>query len=153
LTLQGPNIAAQTVLQKEDVSLGLSVINLANYLGSTILVTIAQKLLQTSLVARLKSVLPDLDLSTLAEGSVESFSKLASKEQLPTILSAYNDSLRGIWYLSLGLALLILFASLGMEWKNVKTQERGVPEQKDSQEVEAESPFRMREKARVALDV
>jgi hypothetical protein len=101
----------------------------------------------------LKSVLPDLDLSTLAEGSVESFSKLASKEQLPTILSAYNDSLRGIWYLSLGLALLILFASLGMEWKNVKTQERGVTEQKDSQEVEAESPFRMREKGRVALDV
>jgi hypothetical protein len=153
LTLQGPNIAAQTVLRKEDVSLGLSVINLANYLGSTILVTIAQTLLQTSLVAKLKSVLPDLDLSTLAEGSVESFNKLASKEQLPTVLIAYNDSLRGVWYLSLGLAFLILFASLGMEWKNVKTQERSVTEQKDSQEVEAESPFRMREKARVALDV
>jgi hypothetical protein len=97
--------------------------------------------------------LPDLDLSTLAEGSVESFSKLASKEQLPTVLIAYNDSLRGVWYMTLGLAFLILIASLGMEWKNVMTQERDVTAQKDSQEVEAVSPFRMREKARVALDV
>jgi hypothetical protein len=97
--------------------------------------------------------LPDLDLSTLAEGSVESFSKLASKEQLPTVLIAYNDSLRGVWYMTLGLAFLILIASLGMEWKNVMTQERDVTAQKDSQEVEAESPFDLREKARVALDV
>jgi MFS family permease len=153
LTLQGPNIAAQTVLQKEDVSLGLSVINLANYLGSTIFVTIAQTLLQTGLVAKLKSVLPDLDLSTLAEGSVASISNLASKEQLPTVLNAYNDSLRNVWYLTLGLAFVIMIAGFGMEWKNVKTQEKNAKEEKERLGVESASPGETREKARADLDV
>jgi hypothetical protein len=135
MTLQGPNIAAQTVLRKQDVSLGLSVINLANYLGSTIFVTIAQTLLQTGLVAKLKSVLPDLDLSTLAEGSVASISRLVTEEQLPVVLSAYNESLRSVWYLTLGLAFLIMFGGFGMEWKNVKTQETTLKAEKDRQGV------------------
>jgi hypothetical protein len=139
LILQGPNIAAQTVLRKEDVSIGLSVINLANYLGSTIFVTVAQTLLQTRLVAQLRSVFPDLDLNSLADGSASSIRNLASEEQLPTVLNAYNNSLRSIWYLALGLACLVLIASFGMEWKNVKTQEKGLVNEKDRQEVESKS--------------
>jgi hypothetical protein len=139
LILQGPNIAAQTVLRKEDVSIGLSVINLANYLGSTIFVTVAQTLFQTRLVAQLRSVFPDLDLNSLADGSASSIRNLASEEQLPTVLNAYNNSLRSIWYLALGLACLVLIASFGMEWKNVKTQEKGLVNEKDRQEVESKS--------------
>jgi hypothetical protein len=153
LILQGPNIAAQTVLRKEDVSIGLSIINLANYLGSTIFVTVAQTLLQTRLVAQLRSVFPDLDLITLADGGASSIRNLASEEQLPTVLNAYNDSLRNVWYLALGLACLVLMASFGMEWKNVKTQEKSLIDKKDSEEVELKSSIEPHKKSRTDHEV
>jgi hypothetical protein len=138
--LQGPNVAAQTVLRKEDVSIGLSIINLANYLGSTLFVTVAQVLLQNRLVAKLTLVLPDFDLGTLADGGASSIRKIALEKQLPTVLRAYNDSLRSVWYLALGLACLILLASFGIEWKNVKTQEKILAGKEGRQESESKSP-------------
>jgi MFS family permease len=122
LILQGPNIAAQTVLSKAETPIGLSVINLSNFLGSTIFVTVGQALIQSRLVERLQPVLSGVDLSNLAQGDAISIRNLATKEQLPAVLSAYNDALESVWYLSLGLACLVLLASLGMEWKNVKAK-------------------------------
>jgi fucose permease len=122
LTLQGPNIAVQTILLKEEVSIGLSIVNLFNYLGSTLFVTVGQVLLQQKLIDKLKPILPGSDLTSLADSSAAFIRNLASKEQLPAVLDAYNDSLRSVWYLALGLAGLILVASFGMEWKNVKEQ-------------------------------
>ncbi|KAF2033423.1 MFS general substrate transporter [Setomelanomma holmii] len=83
LTLQGPNIAAQTVLSKEDVSIGLSVLGLFNFLGSTIFVT-------------LKPILPDVDLGSLVDGSASSIRSSASSEQLPAVLNVYNDSIKSV---------------------------------------------------------
>jgi hypothetical protein len=120
--LQGPNIAAQTVLSKADAPIGLSIISLVNFLGSTIFVTIDQALIQSRLIKSLRPVFPDVDLSSLAQGDAISIRKLASSDQIPAVLSAYNDSLRSVWYLSLGLSCLVLLGSSGMEWKNVKAE-------------------------------
>jgi hypothetical protein len=120
LILQGPNIAAQTVLSKADASIGLSVINLANFLGSTIFVTVGQALIQSRLVKSLRHILPDVDLSSLAQGDAISIRNLASSDQLPAVLGVYNDALCSVWYLSLGLSCLVLLGGFAMEWKNVK---------------------------------
>jgi len=39
---------------------------------------------------------------------------------LPVVLEAYNEALRAVWYVGLGLACLTLLASLGFEWRSVK---------------------------------
>lgn len=122
LVLQGPNIAAQTVLSKQDVSIGLSIINLANFLGSTLFVTVAQALLQNQLVKSLKPILPNANLSEIATSGANSLREEASGEQLRAVLVAYNGAIRSVWYLALGLACLVLLASLGMEWRSVKGQ-------------------------------
>jgi hypothetical protein len=119
-TLQGPNIAAQTVLSKQQVSVGLSIINLANFLGSTIFVTVAQALLQNRLVAELEPILPGVDLTKIANSGAAFLRGATPPEILPAVLGAYNNALRGVWYLALGLSALILLASFGMEWKTVK---------------------------------
>ena len=118
--MQGPNIAAQTVLSKQEVSIGLSIINLANFLGSTIFVTVAQALLQNRLVAELEPLLPGVDLSKIANSGAAFLRDATTPELLPAVLGAYNNALRGVWYLALGLSGLVLLASFGMEWKNVK---------------------------------
>jgi MFS family permease len=140
LILQGPNIAVQTVLSKEDVSIGLSVINLANFLGSTIFVTVAQALLQSQLVKNVKPILPSVDLSSLADGGATSIRGQASRDELPAVLGAYNDSMRSIWYLALGLNAVVLVSSFGLEWKNVKKLKDGekVDGENQSSSVETE---------------
>ncbi|KAH4044316.1 hypothetical protein HBI55_206120 [Parastagonospora nodorum] len=120
LTLQGPNIAAQTVLSKQEVSVGLSIISLANFLGSTIFVTVAQALLQNRLVAELGPLLPGVDLRKIANSGAAFLRGATAPEMLPAVLGAYNNALRGVWYLALGLSGLVLLASFGIEWKNVK---------------------------------
>ncbi|KAF1920691.1 major facilitator superfamily domain-containing protein [Ampelomyces quisqualis] len=123
LILQGPNIAAQTVPSKEDVSIGLFIISLANFLGSTVFVTVGQALLQAQLLKKLQIIVPGFDSSRLTDGGASSIRTLASSEQLPAVLQAYNESIRTVWFLALGLAYLILLASLGLECKNVKNQD------------------------------
>ncbi|USP74915.1 hypothetical protein yc1106_02189 [Curvularia clavata] len=119
LVLQGPNIAAQTVLPKQDVSIGFAVINLANFLGSTLFVTVGQALLQSKLAKLLEPILPDADLRDIGSSGAISIREDAPAGQLGAVLVAYNDSIRSIWYLALGLSCLTLLASLGMEWRSV----------------------------------
>lgn len=122
LVLQGPNIAAQIVLSKQDVSIGLSIINLANFLGSTVFVAVGQALLQSKLVKSLKPILPDADLSEISSSGATSIRDNATGDQLRAVLVGYNDAIRFVWYLALGLACLVLLASFGMEWRSVKGQ-------------------------------
>lgn len=108
------------MLSKKEVSIGLSIINLANFLGSTISVTVAQALLQNRLVAELEPLLPGADLTKIANSGAAFLRGATTPDLLPEVLGAYNDALRDVWYLALGLSGLVLLASFGMEWKNVK---------------------------------
>jgi hypothetical protein len=78
---------------------------------------ISQALIQSRLVTSLRLVLPDVDLSSLAQSDAISIRKLASSDQLPAVLGAYNDLIRSFWYLPLGLTCLVLLGSSGMEQK------------------------------------
>lgn len=134
--MQAPNIAAQTILPKEDVSTGVAVLSLFNFLGASLFVAVGQALFQNKLVKKLKPILPDIDPSALANAGATTFRTTVSSDQLPAVLNAYNDSIRSIWYLGLGLGCLVFVASWGMEWKSVKQQktkakEGAVPDEED----------------------
>jgi hypothetical protein len=120
LVLQGPSIAAQTVLSKQDVSIGLSIINLANFLGSTVSVTVGQALLESQLAKSLRLILPGVNLRDIASSGATSIREEAPADQLLAVLAAYNDAIRYVWYLALGLSCLVLLAIFGMEWRSIK---------------------------------
>ncbi len=120
LVLQQPNIAAQTVLPNSDVSIGFSLLNFITFLGGTTFVTVSQTLLQNRLRKGLEGLIPNFDPSTVTNAGAASLRNTVSADKLPAVLRVYNDSMRSIWYLTLGLACLIFLASLGMEWKSVK---------------------------------
>lgn len=120
LTLQQPNLAAQTVLSRADVSIGLSVLQFVNFLGGTIFVSVSQTLLEGKLVSGLRGLIPNLSTSQVAGGGATSLRGLVSAEQLLLLLDIYNDSIRNIWYVALALACVIFLASFVMEWRSVK---------------------------------
>ena len=114
------NIAAQTVLPDSDVSVGLSLLNFVSFLAGSVFITASQTLLENKLAHRLEGLIPGLDTNALATGGATSLRSMVSKEKLSIVLDVYNDSIRSIWYLALGLSCLIFLASLGMEWRSVK---------------------------------
>lgn len=120
--LQQPNVAAQTVLSDSDISIGLSLLNFVNFLGSTIFITTSQTLLETKLIKGLHGIIPDLDAVTLSNGGATKLHNMVTKDKLPVVRAVYNNSMRSIWYLTLGLAGLSLLVSFGIEWKTVKAK-------------------------------
>lgn len=120
--LQGPNIAGQTVLPEEDVSIGLSLLQFINFFSGAAFVTVSQALLENKLISGLKDIIPDLDPSTISGAGATALRHIVSAEELPVVLAVYNDSIRSIWYLGLGLSCLAFVASWGLEWRSVKTK-------------------------------
>lgn len=136
LVLQVPNIAAQTVLPKAEVSTGLAIMNLFNFLGASLFVTVGQTLFENGLIKGLQSIIPDLDPNSLSNGGATSIRSMVPKDQLPIVLKAYNDAMRSIWYLAIGLAGIVFVVSLGLEWKSVKNSKVDVEQRgKDETEV------------------
>jgi hypothetical protein len=120
--LQQPNIAAQTVLPASDVSIGFSLLNFTTFLGGTALVTVSQTLLQNQLSQGLVGLIPNFDPRTVTNAGAAALRDMVSADKLQAVLTVYNDSMRAIWYLTLGLSCLIFLASLGLEWKSVKKE-------------------------------
>lgn len=130
LALQQPNVAAQTVMSDEDVSIALSLLNFVNSLGGTIFITTSQTLLESKLVHGLSPIIPNLDAGILANAGATNIRNLATKDELPAVLNVYNESMQSIWYLALGMSCLSFLASLGMEWKSVKAKKDETDDEK-----------------------
>lgn len=120
--LQVPNIAVQTVLPKDQVAIGISLLAFVQFLGGSIFVTVCQNLLQNKLVEGLLDKIPNFDPAAVSGQGATDFRNLVSADELPLVLDVYNGSLKSIWYVGLGLSCLILLGSLGFEFRSVKKQ-------------------------------
>ncbi|KAL9616875.1 MAG: hypothetical protein Q9160_008297 [Pyrenula sp. 1 TL-2023] len=135
--LQGPNIAAQTVLPDSEVSVGLSLLNFVSLLGGTIFVIVSQTLLENKLIQGLGRIIPNLEPSALTNGGATSLRSMVSEDELFVVLNVYNNSIRLIWYLALALSCLVFLASLGMEWRSVKKEKNEKNKKKESGDARA----------------
>lgn len=122
LTLQQPAIAIQTVLPESDSPIGLSILNFLIFLGGTVFVTVSQTLLEGQLKSKIAKYIPGVDINTLANSGATNLWNLVPSDKVDLVLNAYNDSMRSIWYLGLGMGCFALITSFGFEWKNVKAK-------------------------------
>lgn len=124
LCFQAPNLAAQTVLPKNDVSIGASLMFFSQILGGAIFVSVGQNVLNNQLLQRLAGIpgfTPDLISSGGATSLIESF----SGENRDKVLLAYNESLRTVFRVGLVLAALSVIGAASMEWRSVKKDQKG----------------------------
>ncbi|MCJ1382448.1 hypothetical protein MMC17_005561 [Xylographa soralifera] len=118
------NNAALTVLGKEDISTGVTILNFFAQVGGSIFISICQTILSSTLKSRLASTLPNFDTTGIATSGATEIQQLVSKQQLPILLNAYNAGINNVFYCALGLSFLALIASLFVEWKSVKSTEK-----------------------------
>lgn len=120
-------------------------LNVFSGLGGTVFVTVAQSVLQTSLVKDLKPILPNIDPHILAGQGATSLRTMVSKDQLPEVLKIYNAALRSVWYLALGLAAVTFVSALGIEWRSVKETKN--KKKKDDEEKKLQADAESRDEA------
>lgn len=122
MTLQQCSIAAQTVLPKKDVPIGLTVIAFAQFFGGTIFVSVCQTILTNTLTSELVRTLPSFQSSAIINSGATDIQGLVSRTELPVVLAAYNLGLDNTFYCALAASSLAFVASFFIEWKSVKAR-------------------------------
>ncbi|KAK7451905.1 hypothetical protein Landi51_04567 [Colletotrichum acutatum] len=124
LGLQMPLTAIQTVLIGADISLGTSVIVLAQTISGTIFLAVGQNLFQAKLLDELPVTAPKVDPHVVVSAGVSGLSQLITRlydaATAEGVLEAYNQALRRCFMVSVVLVTVTLLGAVGMEWKNVR---------------------------------
>ncbi|PVH73002.1 MFS general substrate transporter [Cadophora sp. DSE1049] len=119
---QAPNMAAQTVLSRQDVPIGASLMFFGQQLFGAVFVSVGQNVLDNQLVKRLANI---PGMQTISPQQIQSTGATALLHLVPAAfrsegLKAYNDSLRVCFQVGLIIACISVFGAAGLEWKSVR---------------------------------
>lgn len=117
--MQTSGLAIQTVLPKEDVSIGIAINFFVQQLGGAVFTSVGQAILTNLLVARLAPI-PGFNPKAIVSEGATHLSAIAPPEFHGAVVDAYNHACRHIFLASMGLAFASLFSALGMEWRSIK---------------------------------
>ncbi|KAI2465940.1 putative MFS multidrug transporter [Annulohypoxylon bovei var. microspora] len=119
LASQAPNMAAQTVLPKEDVAIGASLMFFGQTLFGAVFVSVGQNVLNAQLTNRLANVLGISSELIQSAGATDLLDSVSAQYRTAA-LQSYNDSLRVVFEVALCMACLAVLGSVTMEWRTVK---------------------------------
>ena len=123
---QAPNMAAQTVLPRNEVSIGASLMLFAQTLFGAIFVSVGQNILDGGLAKRLAGI-SNITPSQIETAGATGLFKIIPPQYHNAALVAYNDSLRACFQVALILACLSILGGLAMEWRSVKKEQENPP--------------------------
>ena len=134
--LQQTNIAAQTVLDKKDAPIGISLVFFGQSLGGTVSVAIGQNILDNKLISGLSKI-NGINGQEIINAGATGFRRLFDEQQLSEVLVVYNHAIVMVFYSAVGFACAAILGGLLVEWKSVKkekAQEKDVEERKETVE-------------------
>lgn len=115
---QAPNLAAQTVLEKNDVPIGSSLMFFGQMLGAAVFIPVGVNVLNNQLVKRL-SGLPGFEPSLVTSGGATSLLETLPGDQRAPALQAYNEALRMVFQIGLIMSCLTILGTAALEWKSI----------------------------------
>lgn len=122
--MQQPSLAAQTVLDKNDVSTGVAIMFFMQSLGGAIFMCISQALFTNYISTNLVKI-PDVDMTKIQKMGATDLEEIVPGNKLDDVLSCYNEGLRRAFIVVVAVSCLLILPVLGMEWKSVKTKREG----------------------------
>ncbi|KAJ9637521.1 hypothetical protein H2204_004670 [Knufia peltigerae] len=118
---QASNMAAQTVLPRQDVSIGVSLMFFGQTLFGAIFTSIGQNVLDNELVKKLRNLqIPGISTQLIQNHGVTDLFNFIPARYHGEALKAYNDSLRACFQAALVMACLSILGALTMEWRTVR---------------------------------
>ncbi|KAL4999595.1 major facilitator superfamily-domain-containing protein [Aspergillus recurvatus] len=115
-----PSYVVQTVLPEKDVSMGVTLITLVQNLSATVFVAAAQTIFQNSLADRLRSLVPGVSASSIAQTGATQLLEQFPASDRPAVLDTYSSALVQTFYLSLGLSCASVVGAALSEWRSMK---------------------------------
>jgi hypothetical protein len=123
LGLQQSSVAAQTVLSKQDVTIGSALMMFGQQISGAVFVSIAQTVFINRLISDLSHVAGLDPLGVVNTGATE-LSAGVPPGLLNFVLLAYNSALTGPFTVAVTMASLTILPALSMEWKSVKEKRK-----------------------------
>ncbi|KAJ6553675.1 major facilitator superfamily domain-containing protein [Mycena sp. CBHHK59/15] len=118
--LQQSVLAAQTVLDVNDVAIGTSIPIFMDKLGGALFISIAQNVFTNKLVFGLVAHVPGVSPTLVLSAGATSLKTAIPAEYLPAVLQVYNDALMSAVYVSVAMTVLSFVGAAAMEWKSIK---------------------------------
>lgn len=118
LCFQVPNLAAQTVLPKNDVPIGLALMLFGQLLGAAVFVAVGENVLGNQLVQRLSGI-PEFNSSLITSGGATSLLSSLPANLRETVLTAYNEALRKVFQIGLIVSCLTVLGAATLEWRSI----------------------------------
>ncbi|KAL4959568.1 MDR family MFS transporter [Aspergillus stella-maris] len=126
---QTSNLAAQTVLPRKDVPIGMSLMFLCQQLGGAVFLAVDQNLLSTNLIHRLAHV-QGLDASSIANSGATNLRNVVPASELTTVVNAYNYAITRIFLVTAIIGACAIVGAIAVEWRNIKKKD-GTPKAAD----------------------
>ncbi|KAJ5081844.1 hypothetical protein NUU61_010108 [Penicillium alfredii] len=119
--MQQPAMAAQTVLDQADVSIGIAIMFLFQSLGGAIWVSVSQNLFTNYLASALPGI-SGINVAAVLSSGATQLAQTVPPDKLSAVLTVYNAALHRAFILPVALACFMVVPALGMEWRNVKRE-------------------------------
>ncbi|OJJ45915.1 hypothetical protein ASPZODRAFT_167617 [Penicilliopsis zonata CBS 506.65] len=149
MSSQAPNMAAQTVLQRTEAAMGISLMFFAQLLFGSVFLSIGETVLQDQLVTRLGEIAGlhmDITLQQVENMGATELMQMIPDAYRQEALVAYNDSLGACFQIALILACLSVGGGIFMEWRSVR--ERGKEEKEENKKEEKEKEEKEKEEGK-----
>lgn len=120
LGFQQPMLAAQVVLEKEDVPVGTSIMIFSQSLAGAIFISVGSTIFSNHLIDTLQSDVPQIDPKLVLGLGATNLRKAIRPELLNGVLVAYNQAITETFYAAVATSGLAFFLAFGMELRSVK---------------------------------
>ncbi|KAE8147304.1 major facilitator superfamily domain-containing protein [Aspergillus avenaceus] len=118
--MQQTTILVQAVLPIADVPSATALILFTQTLGGALFVSVGQNVFQNQLHKNIASQAPGVNANMVINAGATALRQAVSKDMLPAVLKAYNDSITQTFYASVAIGAIALFAALPVWWVSVK---------------------------------
>ena len=119
MALQQGYVAAQSVLNAEQITIGSALVSAFQSLGGAISISVGNTVLLNELY---DAVLPGVDINAVIGTGATGFRSLVPEERIPALLDVYNEALRKVFLIGVACSGLAFLVALCLEWRSVKTE-------------------------------
>lgn len=113
-------LAAQVVLEKEDIPVGTSTMIFSQSLADAIFISVGSTIFSNHLIDTLRSEVPQIDPKLVLGLGATNLRKVIRPELLDVVLVAYNKAITETFYAAVAISGLAVFLAFGMELRSVK---------------------------------
>ncbi|QIW94720.1 hypothetical protein AMS68_000238 [Peltaster fructicola] len=132
--MQQGSMAAQTVLKRHEVPTGVSLMFFCQMLAGAIFVSVGQNVFDSNLVNGIVGTIPGIDAHTIVNTGATSLHDIIPAAEMDAVLNIYNNALRQVFYVAVGVASIACIGAFSLEWKSVKKARDGKRTQQPSTE-------------------